>query len=96
MNTNLIQRMQSQFDVLAQTHPDEVGLEFWFARDFQKPLGYARWENFHTAIRRAIESCKSTGYEAEHHLRGVNKLITHRKSGQLEIEDFNSSPDLCL
>ncbi|MFN0076936.1 MAG: DNA damage-inducible protein D [Prosthecobacter sp.] len=88
MNKDLIVRMQSQFDQLAQTHPEESNLEFWFARDLQEPLGYARWENFLTAIHRAIDSCKTTGYEAEHHFRGVTKLITHGKGGQREIEDF--------
>ena len=80
--------MQSQFDALTQTHPDAFNLEFWFARDLQEPLGYARWENFLTAIKRAIESCKTTGYEVGHHFRGVAKLITHGKGGQHEIEDF--------
>ena len=54
----------------------------------QEPLGYVRWENFLTAIQRAIESCKTTGYEPGHHFRGVTKLITHGKGGQREIEDF--------
>ena len=88
MNKDIIIRMQGQFDQLAQTHPEEPNLEFWFARDLQEPLGYARWENFLTAIQRAIESCKTTGYEAEHHFRGVTKLITHGKGGQREIEDY--------
>ena len=76
MNKDLIIRMQGQFDQLAQTHPEEHHLEFWFARDLQEPLGYARWENFLSAIQRAIESCKTTGYEPGHHFRGVTKLIT--------------------
>ena len=88
MNRDLIIRMQGHFDQLAQTHPEEPDLEFWFARDLQEPLGYARWENFLTAIQRAIESCKTTGYESEHHFRGVTKLITHGKGGQREIEDY--------
>jgi DNA-damage-inducible protein D len=88
MNKDLIIKMQSQFDQLAQLHPEESSLEFWFARDLQEPLGYARWENFLTAIHRAIESCEITGYEPGHHFRGVTKLITHGKGGQREIEDF--------
>lgn len=88
MNTEVIQRMQSQFDGLAQTHPEEIGLEFWFARDLQEPLGYARWENFLTAIRRAIESCKTTGYETEHHFRGVTKMVALGSGAKREIEDF--------
>lgn len=41
--------------------PYEPKIEFWFTRDLQEPLGYARWENFLTVTLRAIESCKSTG-----------------------------------
>ena len=88
MNKDLIIRMQSQFDQLAQTHPEEANLEFWFARDLQEPLGYARWENFLTAIQRAIESCKTTGYEAEHHFRGVTKLVPLGSGAERPIEDF--------
>ncbi len=77
MNKDLSIKMQSQFDQLVQLHPEESGLEFWFARDLQEPLGYARWENFLTAIQRAIESCNTTGYEPGYHFRGVTKLIAH-------------------
>ena len=88
MNPERIINLQVQFDHLAQTHPEESALEFWFARDLQEPLGYARWENFMTAIQRAIESCKTTGYDPDHHFRGVTKLITHGKGGQRPVEDF--------
>lgn len=88
MNKEIILQLQSRFDGLAQRHPDAAEVEFWFARDLQEPLGYARWENFLTAIQRAIESCRTTGYEVEHHFRGVTKLITHGKGGQRPIEDF--------
>lgn len=88
MNTHHIQQMQNQFDKLAQTHPDEKNLEFWFARDLQKPLDYARWENFQTAISRAIESCRTTGYEPEHHFRGVTKMVSLGSGAERPIEDF--------
>lgn len=84
----LIQQMKNSFDALAQIVPDSEGVEFWFARDLQAPLGYSRWENFLTAIQRAIESCETTGYNSVDHFRGVTKLITHGKGGQREIEDF--------
>ena len=88
MNKDLIIKMQSQFDLLAQLHPEESGVEFWFARDLQEPLGYARWENFLTAIQRAIESCKTTGYEPEHHFRGVTKMVPLGSGAERPIEDF--------
>ena len=88
MNKELIVQMQSQFDALAQTHPEATDVEFWFARDLQEPLGYARWENFLTPIRRAIESCKTTGYDAEHHFRGVTKMIELGNGAKRTVEDF--------
>lgn len=87
MKNEVIQQMQNRFDELVRKIPDS-DVEFWFARDLQEPLGYVRWENFQTAICRAIESCETTGYNSEHHFRGVTKMITLGKGGQREIEDF--------
>lgn len=67
--------MQNRFDALTQQQPDEPSVEFWFASDLHEPLGYARCENFLTAIRRAIESCQSTGYAPDDHFRGVTKMV---------------------
>ena len=53
MKSETIQILQNQFDAISQRIPGE-DVEFWFARDLQEPLGYARWENFQTAIKRAI------------------------------------------
>lgn len=75
MNQEIMLRMSTQFDALARPHPDAQDVAFWFARDLQEPLGYARWENFLTAINRAIESCKTTGYNADDHFRGVTTMV---------------------
>lgn len=87
MDQQNIQVLQMQFDALAQAVPDE-NIEFWFARDLQESLGYARWENFLMAIQRAIDSCKSTGYSADDHFRGVTKMIGLGKGGKRQIDDF--------
>lgn len=87
MNTELVQRMQVQFDAIVHTVPDE-SVEFWFARDLQEPLGYARWENFLTAIERAIASCRTTGYDPDHHFRGVTKMVPIGSGADRSIEDF--------
>ena len=85
MKSETVQKLQSRFDALSKTIPGE-GIEFWFARDLMEPLGYARWENFLTAIKRAIESCETTGYEANDHFRGVTKMIEIGKGGQRPVE----------
>lgn len=86
-NNEIISTLQSHFDGLAQTIPEE-GIEFWFARDLQEPLGYAKWENFLTTIIRAIKSCKTTGCDPDDHFRGVRKMISLGKGAERAIEDF--------
>jgi DNA-damage-inducible protein D len=87
MDKKSIIKLQNQFDDLSRQMP-ETDMEFWFARDLQEPLGYARWENFITAIRRAIESCKTTGYEPDDHFRGVTKMVALGSGAERPIEDF--------
>lgn len=88
MNKDLLQKMQSQFDALARKESGADAVEFWFARDLQAPLGYARWENFMTAIKRAIESCRTTDFDPEHHFRGVTKMVTIGSGAERTIDDF--------
>ena len=82
-----LQALQHNLEAAVQ-RADAEGIEFWFARDLQTPLGYARWENFQTAIQRAMESCEASGHAASDHFRGVTKLIVHGKGGEREIDDF--------
>jgi DNA-damage-inducible protein D len=83
----IIKKLQSHFDTLMRTVPEEE-IEFWFARDLQEPLGYTRWENFITAIKRSVESCKTTGCDPNDHFRGVTKMISTGKGAERAIDDF--------
>ena len=87
METEVIQVLQNQFDAISQRIPGE-DVEFWLARDLQEPLGYARWENFQTAIKRAIKSCETTGYEPSNHFRGVTKMVNLGSGAERPINDF--------
>ena len=87
MDRELIGKLQNKFDSLA--HPvDGEKIDFWFARELQEPLGYDRWENFLNVIKRAIESCATTGYQPDDHFRGVTKMVTLGSGSEREIEDF--------
>ncbi len=87
MKTELMLQMQNQLD--AGVHlVDEDQVEFWYARELQEPLGYARWENFLTAIHRAIESCKTTGYQPDDHFREVTKMVALGSGAERPIDDF--------
>lgn len=82
-----LQALQQNLEAAVQ-RTDAEGIEFWFARDLQTPLGYARWENFQTAIQRAMESCEASGHKASDHFRGVTKMVELGSGSKREIDDF--------
>lgn len=62
MDKKTICAMKKTFDDIMHT-TEEESVEFWYARELMECLGYNRWENFHKAINRAIESCKTAEIE---------------------------------
>ena len=87
MKSDIVQVLKSQFDAISQ-RLEEDNVEFWFARDLMAPLDYSRWENFYSVIQRAIDSCRTTGYNPDDHFRNVTKMIRLGKGGERPIEDF--------
>ena len=82
-----LQALRHSLEAAAQ-RADAEGIEFWFARDLQAPLGYARWENFQTAIKRAVASCEASGHAASDHFRGVTKMVELGSGSKREVDDF--------
>ena len=56
-------------------HFDEYGNEFWFARELQTVLGYAKWENFHKVIKTAMIACKISQQSVEEQFPEVRKMV---------------------
>lgn len=79
------------FDGITHIIQDSEGkesIEVWFARELQSVLGYACWENFLVAIKRAIESCKAQNINVDDHFREVTKMIELAKGAKREINDY--------
>ena len=70
-----LQTLKEKFDAITVVDKENK-IEFWYARDLQKELGYARWENFQIAIKRAMESCEASNNEVLDHFRGVTKMVS--------------------
>ena len=87
MDTNRVSALCDQFGAILQT-TESGSVEFWFARDLMALLGYARWENFEAAIRRAMTSCEQAGVVVTDHFRGVTKMVGLGSGAQREISDF--------
>lgn len=86
MEPSTLISLRNRLDELSQTIPDE-GIEFWFARDLMEPLGYVRWENFQSVVKRAVESCETTGYDPNDHFRGVTKMVTLGSGAERAVDD---------
>ena len=89
MEKDKIAVLKVSFDDIVNTIiEDENTIEYWFARDLMPLLGYNRWENFHNAIQRAMESCKTSGINVSDHFRDVTKMIGLAKGAQREVADY--------
>lgn len=91
MDRQSIIQYKSSFDGIASYIEGEGGsekVEVWFARDLMTQLGYARWENFQTAINRAVDSCKSLGVNIDDHFREVTKMVKLGSGSEREIQDY--------
>lgn len=91
MDKQSIIQYKSTFDVIETYIESDNGkehIEVWFARDLQKVLGYARWENFQTAINRAVESCNTQGVNVDDHFREVTKMVKLGSGAEREVKDY--------
>jgi DNA-damage-inducible protein D len=74
---------------------DDDGNEFWFARDLQLLLGYAKWDNFLTVVARAKQACAAAGHGCDDHFAGVGKMVPLGSGAEREIEDIVLSRYAC-
>lgn len=87
MDKKRIEQIKLQFDNAIQTTENEQ-IEYWYARDLMKLLGYSRWENFENAIRRAIDSCETSQIEVLDHFREVTKMVRIGSGADREVSDY--------
>ena len=91
MDKQSIIQYKSAFDAIEtyiESDNRKEHIEVWFARDLQKVLGYARWENFQAAINRAVESCNTQGVNIDDHFREVTKMVKLGSGAEREVKDY--------
>ena len=64
------------------------GVEFWYARDLQKLLGYEQWRNFELIIHKAQTSCISAGINASDHFAETSKMVSIGSGAERSIKDY--------
>ena len=93
MDKSTFNQLFISFEKIAQKN--EEGREIWYARDLQQLLGYVRWENFMTAIQRAMSACSSYNQNVADHFREITKEIEGGKGAKLKAQDFQLSRYAC-
>lgn len=87
MNEQLITTLQNEFNQLSNTLENSA-VEYWYARDLQKILGYNSWDKFQNVIIKAKTACKNSGVEVSDHFRQVGKMVQIGSEAMREIEDI--------
>lgn len=75
-------------------HTDSSNNEFWYARDLQTVLGYAKWGNFIKVIEKAKTACENSNSPVSYHFADVGKMV-HIGVSQREIQDMVLSRYAC-
>jgi DNA-damage-inducible protein D len=71
--SNLIATEYQGFEQIKRT--DDLGNEYWFARELAPVLEYAKWQNFQKVIDRAMLACQNSGLNISDHFVEVNKTV---------------------
>ncbi len=87
MDKRRIEQIKMQFDNVIQVTEDEK-IEFWYARDLMKLLGYTEWRNFENAVKRAIISCETSNISSGDHFVEVNKMVAIGSGAERKVSDF--------
>jgi len=92
MKPAIIQRLHKNFEDYVNT---QEGVEFWFARDLQKLLGYTQWRNLLKAIEKQKESCKNSNHEISDHFADVSKMVVIGSGTERSVEDVKLTRYAC-
>jgi DNA-damage-inducible protein D len=85
MKSDIIIQLHKNFEDYAHQVDGE---EFWFARDLQGLLGYAKWENFAKVVDKAKIACETAGHSAADHFPDVRKMVDIGSGAERPIDDI--------
>lgn len=85
MEKQLIVRLHKNFENCAH---EKDGVEFWYARELQKLLGYDQWRNFEGVIEKAKTACINAKQNISDHFADVSKMVAIGSGAKKPIADI--------
>jgi DNA-damage-inducible protein D len=92
-NNEIDKYNETTFDSIK--HIDELGNEYWEARELKKVLGYVDWRKFEGVINKSKIACINSNYNALNHFAGVDKMIKIAKGARRQVTDYRLSRYAC-
>nr|DAN04203.1 MAG TPA: DNA-damage-inducible protein D [Caudoviricetes sp.] len=89
-----IANLKSIFDNISNIDFDE-DVEYWYARDIMKYLGYSRWENFELIVKKGMTSCENAGVATFDHFRNVTKMVRLGSGAERPVTDYKLTRYAC-
>lgn len=89
-----IENLKSIFDNISNIDLDE-DVEYWYARDIMKYLGYSRWENFELIVKKGMASCENAGVATFDHFRNVTKMVRLGSGAERPVTDYKLTRYAC-
>ncbi len=93
MNTNIRNLRNSVFVNIRKIN--QIGQEYWSARDLYQALEYKDWRKFLNVIRKAQEACQNSEQEVIDHFVRVDKMVNIGSGAVRNIGDLHLSRYAC-
>ncbi len=74
---------------------NQIGQEYWSARDIYKAIEYKKWDKFVNVINKAKEACQNSEQQVEDHFVQVDKMVRIGSGAERNIFDLHLSRYAC-
>ncbi len=93
MTADLTNYSESIFEDIK--HTNEYGQEYWRARELQKVLDYTEFNKFLPVIKKAMDSCETSGNSIPNHFAEVSEMVIIGSGAKRRIKDYQLSRYAC-
>jgi len=94
MKREVITGLLSEYDLYSQVDEFDEDIEFWYARDLCRLLGY-KWDNFKGVISKAQTACETVGENCEEHFQEIDIEVALHNQAIRMIEDLRLTRYAC-